>query len=77
MNSFGQVFRISVYGESHGEGVGVVVDGCPAGIDIETEDFILDLSRRRAGKIGTTSRQRKIYQYFYQEFLTEKQQEHQ
>lgn len=59
MNSFGQVFRISVYGESHGEGVGVVVDGCPAGIDIETEDFILDLSRRRAGKIGTTPRTEK------------------
>ena len=56
MNSFGEIFRISVYGESHGEGVGVVIDGCPAGIDLDEEDFTEDLSRRRAGKIGTTPR---------------------
>ena len=56
MNSFGEIFRISVYGESHGEGVGVVIDGCPAGIDLDEENFTEDLSRRRAGKIGTTPR---------------------
>lgn len=56
MNSFGEIFRISVYGESHGKGVGVVIDGCPAGIDLDEENFTEDLSRRRAGKIGTTPR---------------------
>lgn len=56
MNGFGQLFRISVYGESHGMGIGVVIDGCPVGIEIKTEDFLDDLSRRRAGKTGTTAR---------------------
>lgn len=56
MNSFGQLFRVSIYGESHGEGIGVVIDGCPVGIELETEDFLFDLSRRRAGKTGTTAR---------------------
>lgn len=56
MNSFGQLFRISIYGESHGKGIGVVIDGCPVGIELEVEDFIDDLSRRRAGKVGTTAR---------------------
>jgi chorismate synthase len=32
MNSFGRIFRISIFGESHGEGIGVVIDGCPPGI---------------------------------------------
>lgn len=56
MNSFGRNFRVSIYGESHGAGVGVVVDGVFPGIELCVEDFLEDLAKRKAGKIGTTSR---------------------
>ena len=56
MNSFGKIFKITNYGESHGDGIGVIIDGCPVGIEIKEEDFLFDLGRRRAGKIGTTKR---------------------
>ncbi len=47
MNTFGRLFRVSIFGESHGPGVGVVIDGCPAGLDLAAEDFAEDLARRR------------------------------
>jgi chorismate synthase len=56
MNSFGRMFRVSIYGESHGKGVGVLIDGCPAGISINAEDFMKDLARRKAGGAGSTKR---------------------
>jgi len=56
MNTFGRVFRISIFGESHGNGIGVVIDGVPAGISLVEDDFIPDLSRRRSGAAGTTPR---------------------
>jgi chorismate synthase len=56
MNSFGRLFQINIYGESHGAGVGVVIDGCPPGIPLELADFETDLARRRSGKPGTTAR---------------------
>jgi len=56
MNSFGVVFRVSVFGESHGRVTGVTIDGCPPGITIKPEDFIPDLSRRKSGSAGTTKR---------------------
>ncbi len=57
MNSFGHIFRISIFGESHGEGPGVVIDGCPAGLPLSVEDFIADLERRKGGQQkGTTPR---------------------
>ncbi len=56
MNSFGRLFRVSVFGESHGEMVGVTIDGCPAGIGIEADDFTDDLLRRKSGAKGTTPR---------------------
>ncbi len=59
MNSFGTIFRVSIYGESHGPGVGVVIDGCPAGIPLSHEDFAADIERRRAGRPGTTPRAEK------------------
>ncbi|MBN2341206.1 MAG: chorismate synthase [Deltaproteobacteria bacterium] len=59
MNSFGRIFRVSIYGESHGTGVGVVIDGCPAGIPLSADDFAADIERRRAGKPGTTPRAEK------------------
>jgi chorismate synthase len=56
MNTFGNIFRVSVFGESHGESVGVVIDGCPPGIKISLEDIMSDLDRRRSGAPGTTKR---------------------
>ena len=56
MNNFGRIFRVSIFGESHGLSVGVVIDGCPPGIDIIPADFEADLSRRRSGAKGTTPR---------------------
>jgi chorismate synthase len=57
MNSFGNIFRISIFGESHGPAIGVVIDGCPPGIEISVNDFITDLQRRQSGSKGTTKRQ--------------------
>lgn len=56
MNSFGRIFRLSIFGESHGVAVGVTVDGCPSGIALAAEDFLPDLERRKAGATGTTPR---------------------
>lgn len=56
MNSFGRIFRISIFGESHGEVVGVTIDGVPAGIPLTEQSFAEDLSRRKSGKRGTTPR---------------------
>jgi chorismate synthase len=56
MNSFGTLFKMSIFGESHGPVVGVVVDGCPAGIPIDAQDFVEDLNRRKPGAKGSTSR---------------------
>jgi chorismate synthase len=56
MNSFGRIFRITIYGESHSHSVGIVIDGCPPGIEITQDDFVNDLSKRKSGKKGTTAR---------------------
>lgn len=56
MNSFGRIFRINIYGESHGSEIGVVIDGCPPGISVQESDFITDISRRKSGAEGTTDR---------------------
>lgn len=56
MNSFGRLFRVSIFGESHGSSVGVVIDGCPPGIAICPDDLSPHMGRRRSGAEGTTSR---------------------
>ncbi|MBI9055422.1 MAG: chorismate synthase [Bacteroidales bacterium] len=56
MNSFGRIFKISIYGESHGNQVGVLIDGCPAGLQISEDDFTEDILRRKSGAKGTTPR---------------------
>jgi chorismate synthase len=56
MNSFGRLFRLSIFGESHGTCVGITIDGCPAGMPLSTSDFIADIDRRRPGAKGTTAR---------------------
>ena len=56
MNCFGRLFRVEIFGESHGPAVGAIVDGCPAGIELSLEDLERDLVRRRSGAAGTTER---------------------
>jgi chorismate synthase len=57
MNAFGRLFRVAIFGESHGESVGVTIDGCPAGLPLKVEDFLPDLERRKGGmQKGTTPR---------------------
>ncbi|TKR33591.1 chorismate synthase [Luteimonas gilva] len=58
MNTFGQLFRVTTFGESHGPAIGCVIDGCPPGIAIAAEDFAHDLARRATGKTRHTSARR-------------------
>jgi len=58
MNSFGRLFRVHIFGESHGPSVGITIDGCPAGMSLSEDDFLTDLERRKGGtQKGTTPRQ--------------------
>ncbi len=57
-NTFGTLFRITTWGESHGEAVGVIVDGCPAGLLLDETDIQKDLDRRRPGQSGITTQRR-------------------
>lgn len=56
MNIFGHQLRMEIFGESHGPAVGIVLDGCPPGIEITAGDFAADLARRKGGRPGTTTR---------------------
>jgi chorismate synthase len=54
-NIFGQLFRITTFGESHGAAIGVVIDGCPSGIEIDLEQIQHELNRRKPGQSNITS----------------------
>ena len=54
-NSFGTLFRITTFGESHGQALGVVVDGCPAGLELSEADLLPELARRRPGQSDLTT----------------------
>ena len=56
MNTLGRKFRVSIFGESHGELIGVVLDGVPAGLELSEQDFDEDILRRKSGDKGTTPR---------------------
>jgi chorismate synthase len=65
VNSFGRLFRVSIFGESHGESVGITIDGCPAGLSLEAADLLADLERRKGGiQKGTTPRQETDFPIF-------------
>ena len=55
MNTFGQLFRVTTFGESHGAAIGCVIDGCPPGIALDPADFTHDLERRASGRTRHTS----------------------
>ncbi|MFT3824581.1 MAG: chorismate synthase [Chitinophagaceae bacterium] len=57
MNSFGRIFKVAIFGESHGASVGINIDGCPAGLPLTVDDFLVDIERRKGGtQKGTTPR---------------------
>ncbi len=57
MNNFGRIFKVTIFGESHGESVGIVLDGVPAGLSLNQDDFLIDIERRKGGlQKGTTPR---------------------
>jgi chorismate synthase len=56
VNIFGTFFKVQIFGESHGECVGVTIDGCPAGLPLSVDDFFVDIERRKGGTKGTTPR---------------------
>lgn len=64
MNSFGRLFKVNIFGESHGESVGINIDGCPAGVPVTVEDFLPDLERRKGGKKGGTPRKEDDLPFF-------------
>jgi chorismate synthase len=57
-NSYGQLFRISTFGESHGPAIGVVIDGCPAGLDIDESFIQSELDRRKPGQSKITTQRK-------------------
>ena len=54
-SSFGTIFKITTWGESHGKGLGVVVDGCPAGLPLDENDIQKFLNRRKPGQSKFTT----------------------
>ena len=54
-NTFGQLFRVTTFGESHGGMVGAVVDGCPPGLEISEGEIQIELDRRKPGQSSITS----------------------
>ena len=56
MNTFGRIFRVSIFGESHGKSIGALIDGVPEGIALSEADFRADIARRAPGAAGTTAR---------------------
>lgn len=56
MNTFGRIFKVSIYGESHGSFVGIAIDGVPAGLHLTQDDFIYELNRRKSASFATTPR---------------------
>lgn len=57
-NSYGSLFKITTFGESHGKAIGVIIDGCPAGLEINEEEIQLDLDRRRPGQSKITTQRK-------------------
>ena len=57
-NTFGHMFRVTTWGESHGDAVGVVVDGCPPGLELDVEEVQSELDRRRPGQSEISSQRR-------------------
>lgn len=58
MNTFGRIFRLTSFGESHGRGIGGIIDGCPAGLELDIELIQADLARRKPGQSKITTQRK-------------------
>ncbi len=58
MNTFGRIFRLTSFGESHGRGIGGIIDGCPAGLELNIELIQKDLARRKPGQSKITTQRK-------------------
>ena len=58
MNTFGHIFRLTSFGESHGRGIGGIIDGCPAGLEIDIDMIQQDLARRKPGQSKITTQRK-------------------
>lgn len=61
-NSFGNIFTVTTFGESHGKAIGAIIDGCPAGLEIEEAIIQVDLDRRRPGQSKITTQRKEADQ---------------
>ena len=61
-STFGRLFQVTTWGESHGKGIGVVVDGCPAGLPLTEEDIQIYLDRRKPGQSQFTTKRKEADQ---------------
>ena len=57
-NTFGKIFSVTTFGESHGEAMGCIIDGCPPGIEISKHDIQLELDRRKPGQSNVTTQRK-------------------
>ena len=72
-NTFGKIFRITTFGESHGTAMGCILDGCPPQIDLTKEDIQYELNRRKPGQSDVTTQRKKMMRLrYYQVSLKEK-----
>lgn len=62
-NSFGKLFRITTFGESHGQGIGVIIDGCPAGLDLDLSFIQEQLDKRKPGQSKITTQRREADEF--------------
>ncbi len=57
-NTFGKLFRLTTFGESHGKALGAILEGCPAGLELDLEKIQLDMQRRKPGQSKITTQRR-------------------
>ena len=57
-NTYGKLFKVTTYGESHGKALGCIIDGCPPGLSLEASDLQLDLNRRKPGQSRYTTQRK-------------------
>ena len=57
-NTFGKIFSLTTYGESHGKAIGCVIDGCPPGLKLDESDIQIDLDRRKPGQSKFTTQRK-------------------
>ncbi|GIR59538.1 MAG: hypothetical protein CM15mP65_21190 [Crocinitomicaceae bacterium] len=69
-NSFGKIFKLTTFGESHGSMIGGVIEGCPAGVDMDETFIQKELNRRKPGQSHVTTAEKKTIKFlFFQVFL--------